>query len=119
MFMKDDPARDKVIDRLVQKQLRAGQARSVSGCPDAELLAAYVERTLAPREVRGCEAHLASCPRCQALIAELVRLEEVDVPIKGRASLAASSPAANAFRFRWAWAGSALAAMLVVGLWYT
>src|SRR5579863_5178028 len=100
--MKDDSARDKAMEKLVATRLRAGLKPAGTGCPDAAILAAYVERTLAPRERQNCEAHLASCMGCQALVAELVRLSEDEETVGVRA---AAAP-----RFRWAWAGSALAA---------
>src|SRR5579859_8079736 len=72
--MKDDLARDKAMDKLVAKQLRARLKPGSGSCPDAEILAAYVERTLSARERASCETHLAGCLGCQALVAELVRL---------------------------------------------
>ena len=38
------------------------------GCPDLELLAAYVDRKLAPYETRTVEGHLADCAVCRQLI---------------------------------------------------
>jgi len=117
--MKDDSARDKAMDKLVSTQLRARLKPGSESCPNAEILAAYVERTLSSRERASCESHLAGCLGCQALVAELVRLSEDDEPVGIQTAAAPSARAATAPRFRWAWAGSALAAVLVVGLWYT
>ncbi|MHB8652574.1 MAG: carboxypeptidase regulatory-like domain-containing protein [Terriglobia bacterium] len=116
--MKDDLARDKAMDKLVAKQLRARLKPGSRSCPDAEILAAFVERTLAPRERAGCEIHLASCLGCQALVAELVRLSEDDGPAEVQSAAESSVRAPAAPRFHWAWAGSVLAAILVGGLWY-
>jgi len=117
--MKNDLARDKAMEKLVATRLRAGLKPSGAACPDAAILAAYVERTLVPRERQNCEAHLAACMGCQALVAELVRLGEDDEPVSARSATLAPRRAATAPRFRWAWAGSALAAVLVVGIWYS
>lgn len=117
--MKDDSARDKAMDKLVARQLRAGLKPGSTSCPNPEILAAFVERTLAPRERSSCETHLVGCLGCQALVAELVRLSEDDEPAAIQTAAAPSARAATAPRFRWAWAGSALAAILVGGLWYT
>src|SRR5579863_8432712 len=117
--MKDDSTRDKAMDKLVAKQLRAGLKPGSTSCPGAEILAAYVERTLAPRERASCETHLAGCLGCQALVAELVRLSEDEMPASFHTTVGSPARAAAAPRFRWAWAGSALAAVLVIGLWYT
>ncbi|HEV2234447.1 MAG TPA: YCF48-related protein [Terriglobia bacterium] len=117
--MKDDSARDKVMDKLVAMQLRARLKPGSGNCPDAEILAAYVECTLVPRERASCETHLAHCLGCQALVAELIRLSEDDEPAGIQTAAVSAARAAPAPRFRWAWAGSALAAILVGGLWYT
>lgn len=107
------------MDKLVAKQLRARLKSGSGNCPDAEILAAYVECTLVPRERATCETHLAHCLGCQALVAELIRLSEDDEPAGIQTAAVSTARAASAPRFRWAWAGSALAAILVGGLWYT
>ena len=60
-------------DRLIERSLTRPQ-RSSTACPDAETLAAWVDRrgltTAAATEV---EAHLSSCGDCQAVIATVVR----------------------------------------------
>jgi hypothetical protein len=40
-------------------------------CPDAEILAAYHERLLAPDEMSTSKQHIASCVRCQEILAQL------------------------------------------------
>lgn len=42
-------------------------------CPEPQLLAAYIDRSLSLAERSGVERHLASCPRCVALVAGVVR----------------------------------------------
>jgi hypothetical protein len=44
-------------------------------CPDAEALAVYFERRADPDERGHIESHVASCARCQAHLAALVRSE--------------------------------------------
>jgi hypothetical protein len=117
--MKDDSVRDKAIDKLVAARLRAGLKAGSANCPNAEALACYVERTLAPRERAGFETHIASCARCQESVAALVRLSESDGSAGARIGVAAPSRAATLFGFRWAWAGTALAAVLIAGILYT
>jgi hypothetical protein len=46
-------------------------------CPDADVLAAYLDATLAPLERGVVEAHAADCSRCALQLATLVRLEDV------------------------------------------
>ncbi len=46
-------------------------------CPDAEVLAAYLDATLTPTERADVDAHTADCARCALQLATLVRLEDV------------------------------------------
>ena len=116
--MKDDLARHKAIGKLVETRLRAELKAGGAGCPEAEILAGYVERSLSRRERASFEVHLSTCARCQSGVAELVRLSEGESPA-GAPIAAAPSPVASFFRFRWAWAGTALAALLIAGIWYS
>jgi Photosynthesis system II assembly factor YCF48 len=112
--VKDESAREKALDKLVREKLRAQAAAPAGACPEASILAAYVERALAPGERTRWEAHFASCARCQEQIAALVRLSEEDEPV------ARPAPARRRVAgFRWAWAASVLLAVTVAGLWYT
>jgi Photosynthesis system II assembly factor YCF48 len=115
--MNNDSARDKAMDKLVEAKLRSGLHPASGNCPDAEILAAYVERTLTVGERAHCQAHLASCAHCQAQVAVLVRLSEADEPAVAPPKAAAPASAAGMSWFRWAWAGPALAALLVVGIY--
>lgn len=114
--MKDDSARDKAIDRLVAGKLSARLRDDGTDCPDAETLAAYVERTLSEGERRTWETHLAACRRCQEQVAELVRMSEAD-----ELSYEALPPRAprRVPWFRWAAVAPVLVALVVTGLWYT
>jgi CHAT domain-containing protein len=44
-----------------------------TGCPEPEVLAAYVDRGLSLTERARVDAHLASCPQCIALVAGVAR----------------------------------------------
>lgn len=44
-----------------------------NGCPEPEVLAAYVDRGLSLSERARVDAHLASCPQCIALVAGAAR----------------------------------------------
>ena len=46
------------------------------GCPEPEVLAAYVDHGLSLAERAQVEMHLASCPPCTVLLAEVVRTVE-------------------------------------------
>ena len=47
-----------------------------NGCPQPEVLAAYVDRGLSLPERARVDAHLASCPQCIALVAGVARTVE-------------------------------------------
>ena len=114
--MKDDSAREKAIDRLLARRLGARLQDDGRDCPDAEVLAAYVERTLSEGERRTCETHLADCPFCQEQVAQLVRLNEGDEIEEAARPIRAKPRTAW---FRWALAAPALVALVVAGLWQT
>jgi hypothetical protein len=62
--------RDRQLERALARQLRAS---ADAACPDAEILAAYHERTLSFEEMAGWKEHIAQCSRCQEA---LVFIEE-------------------------------------------
>lgn len=115
--MKDDSVRDKAMEKLVERGLRAGLKPASSSCLDAEIMAAYVEHALSPRERANCEGHLVSCARCQEHVAALVRLSESDEPAQVRVA-AAPARALRPSWFRMAFAGPVLAAVLVGGIYF-
>jgi Photosynthesis system II assembly factor YCF48 len=117
--MKDDSARDKAIEKLAAQKLRAGAATPSGACPDAEILAAYFERTLAAKERATWEAHFSSCVRCQAQLAALARMSSGEEESPAAAPMTAPVPSRKIFGLRWAWAAPMLVAMFVAGLWYT
>jgi anti-sigma factor RsiW len=47
-----------------------------NGCPEPEVLAAYVDRGLSLSERARVDIHLASCPQCIALVAGVARTVE-------------------------------------------
>jgi hypothetical protein len=64
------------FEQLLARTEHAGGAPAGS-CPDAEVLAAYLDATLTPPERAGVEAHAADCARCALQLATVVRLEDV------------------------------------------
>lgn len=108
--MKDH---SKGLDGLIAGRLRGQLQAESPDCPEAETLAAYVDRTLAQGERESLETHLALCARCQEQVAELVRLTDAEEPAK------VFVPARRTAWFRWAFAAPALVGLLVGALWYT
>jgi hypothetical protein len=109
---------DKALEKLVAGTLRAQLPPQGEACPEAEILAAYVERALTPGERLTCETHLAACLRCQEQVAALARLSEAEQPAEVPVA-AAPSWVVRVTRLRWAWAAPALLVVVIAGLWYT
>jgi hypothetical protein len=66
--------RDSFVDRLLAETLEAQGASVPDGsCVDAGTLAAWADDTLGAHERAAVEAHAASCARCQALLAVMMK----------------------------------------------
>jgi hypothetical protein len=63
---------EKAIDGLLRRSL-AGRSAVTGDCPDAELLAAYFDKSLGPDEVARYELHFSTCSRCREQLAMMVR----------------------------------------------
>jgi len=61
------------MDDLLRDTLRARAADSTAACVDVETAAAFVDGALSARARASAEAHIADCPRCQAVLAALVK----------------------------------------------
>jgi hypothetical protein len=85
--------RDRQFDRALARRLSDSRD---AACPDAEILAAYHERTLSLEEMAEWKDHIASCPRCQealALVEESEKaLAEDGTEQEVEADLAAAEP---------------------------
>ena len=118
--MSTHPERDPAIDPLIRAAIRPRDPGDPSGCVDAERLAAWAEGGLTEAETEAIDAHLATCARCQALMAAFAQEPAA-------ASIPAATPSAPAvlpFRPRAAvkWivplaAGVAAASLLVWTAW--
>jgi hypothetical protein len=79
--------RERNFEGALARHLRANRsAKSSAGspasaphdnCADAEILAAYHERLLDAEEMVLRKEHIASCPRCQQVLAQLEATEEI------------------------------------------
>jgi hypothetical protein len=65
--------RDTSVDELLAAALAKRGVASASGCLDAETIAAWADGALDVHERASAEAHAADCPRCQELLAAMVR----------------------------------------------
>jgi Photosynthesis system II assembly factor YCF48 len=84
--------RDAKFERALEQHLRAGSL--TAGCPDAETLAAYHERSLSLEEMAHWKRHIAGCAQCQETLS-LVEVtekqltedwEEQPIPVLGAAA---------------------------------
>jgi photosynthesis system II assembly factor YCF48-like protein/putative zinc finger protein len=103
----------KAVEKLVAEKLKRELAQGGAVCPDAGMLAAFVDRVLSLGERARLETHAASCQRCQEAIATLVKLAESDEPAPGGAPTRRRAFAAG----RLAWAAPLLLAVVIVGVW--
>ena len=69
--------RDQLFQRALARHL--SDASPDSACPDAELLAAYHDRTLSLDEIPHWKQHIATCPRCQEILALVEQTENLPV----------------------------------------
>ena len=60
---------------MVRRGLASGPAAAESEHLDAEVLAAYFERTLTADEIRACDLHVSNCAHCRSELAALARAE--------------------------------------------
>jgi Photosynthesis system II assembly factor YCF48 len=117
--VKDPTAEDKAVEKLVAGKLREQASTPSTACPDASILAAYFERTLAPKERAEWQLHFDACKKCQAHIAALARMDEADEAIPAFAPRPSGRATGRFFGLRWAWAAPLLLAVVVAGLWST
>ena len=68
--------RDAKFERALARELRAGSGQT--GCPDAETLAAYHDRSLSLEEMAHWKQHISGCAMCQEALS-LVEVTEKQV----------------------------------------
>jgi hypothetical protein len=65
--------RDHNFEKALGRHLRGDVRREA--CPEADVLAAYHERSMSPEELNSWKHHIAACARCQEV---LIQLEATD-----------------------------------------
>jgi hypothetical protein len=79
------PADDSIFEKALERQMRkrpvdgVDDATQQEACPDAELLAAYHERSLSDEEMVLWKEHIVNCGRCQEVLAALETTEEISL----------------------------------------
>ena len=74
---RDD--REQNFDKALARHLGSSSAAQGNDCLDAETLASYHERLLDPEEMAQHKAHIASCGRCQEILAQLEATDSIPV----------------------------------------
>ncbi len=82
--MGSSQQRDADVDRLLRAVLRPAPQNGPGECPDAGVLAAFMESGLTAAEQSAVETHLAGCGRCQGALSILSR----DLPQEAAAEAA-------------------------------
>ena len=79
------PGDESIFEKALERQMRKRPVDGIDGavqgevCPDAELLAAYHERSLSDEEMVLWKEHIANCGRCQEVLAALETTEEISL----------------------------------------
>jgi hypothetical protein len=72
---------DRTFEKALARHLRSASPEALPAerpdCADAETLAAYHERLLAPSELNAWKEHIAGCQRCQEILAHLEATDEI------------------------------------------
>jgi hypothetical protein len=74
---RDD--REQNFEKALARSIGSSRAAQRNDCLDAETLAAYHERLLDPEEMAQRKAHIASCERCQEILAQLEATDRIAV----------------------------------------
>ena len=72
--------RESTFDKALARHLHpTAPGEADASHPDAEILAAYHERLLAPQQMTSWKQHIAGCARCQEVLAQLEATDELPV----------------------------------------
>jgi len=134
MSARDD---DRAMDGLLRRSL-ARDAAKTGDCPDADILAAYYERSLDADEIAACEQHISQCARCREHLAAILHAQAAaEVPeeqvlvaaavppqranVAGPASIAvlqkpAAEKPARSWAFDWRWFAPAAAILIFAAI---
>jgi hypothetical protein len=114
-----DGERDKPAADLLRRSLASAAGAPGSktdACPDPEILAAYVERSLDADEAERCNLHFSECARCREQIAALVRSGEFAGTAAEKPSRAPGIPWTGVGHWDWRWLAPATAMLLLVAV---
>jgi len=78
--LTDAPKPDRSLDGALSRALRDSRDSQSAGCPEAGILAAFMDRALPAAEYSHWELHFSSCARCQQHLAFIARAEAEPSP---------------------------------------
>ena len=67
-----------LFDAVLKQGLGASRGPGGQDCPEAGIIAAYFERSLAAEQKEHWERHFADCARCQAVLAAMARAQTAE-----------------------------------------
>jgi hypothetical protein len=74
----------------LRRESRRNPARDDAACPDAETLAAYHERSLAPEMLNSWKEHIADCARCQEILSTVESTDQIQAGLDESEEVAAA-----------------------------
>jgi hypothetical protein len=105
---EDQQAMEGLLRRSFARESDAG------ACPDAGVLAAYFERSLATDETSRYELHFSQCARCREQLAAMARIGEA----AGAQDSATEKSGHRTWLFGWHWLAPAALAMSLLLVWF-
>jgi len=109
--VKRNSQKDELVGRLAGRHISRDEGPAPAGCPEPELVAAYMDGGLSGDEAERCERHLAACASCRQMLAEMARGAEA------LSGTAASSAAERTSLWSWRWLVPAAATVAAAALW--
>src|SRR5262249_29111256 len=73
---------DRNFEKALSRHLRSEWTLKETSCADAETLAAYHERLLAPSELATWKEHIAACARCREILGQLEASERIALDLR-------------------------------------
>jgi Photosynthesis system II assembly factor YCF48 len=110
MTARSDKSPEKAMDGVLRETLRQ-TAPSSTDCPDAEMAAAYFERSLDDREIAEYDLHLSQCALCR-------EQQAVMTSVYAPAGRIEDEKPGWAWLWDWRWLAPAMAVLAVAVIWY-
>lgn len=107
---------DKAMEGLLRRNL--AQRSAELPCPEAEILAAYMDRTLAAEETSRYELHFSKCTQCREQLGAMVRMGEAESAGGAHGSAPAKVAPFRAWALGWHWLAPAAVLLSFALVWF-